>query len=89
MSQDSPIYNPEDIIKKEARGIDDTDLGEVQEVGPEYILTEKGTLDRDKFYIPKNLVDRFDGHTVWFKLKEEDTHKYRKHKTHLMQFILL
>ncbi|MGB9168664.1 MAG: hypothetical protein WCB31_07040 [Nitrososphaeraceae archaeon] len=84
MSSDSPIYNPEDIIKKEARGIDDTDLGEVQEVGPEYILTEKGTIDRDKFYIPKNLVDRFDGHTIWFNLKEEEIHKYRKHKTHLM-----
>jgi hypothetical protein len=84
MSSDSPIYNPEDIIKKEARGIDDTDLGEVQEVGPEYILTEKGTIDRDKFYIPKNLVDRFDGHTIWFNLKEEETYKYRKHKTHLM-----
>jgi len=84
MSNDSPIYNPEDIIKKEARGMDGTDLGEVQEVGPEYILTEKGTIDRDKFYIPKNLVDRFDGQTVWFNLKEEETHKYRKHKTHLM-----
>jgi len=84
MSSDFPIYNPEDIIKKEARGIDDTDLGEVQEVGSEYILTEKGTIDRDKFYIPKNLVDRFDGQTVWFNLKEEETHKYRKHKTHLM-----
>ena len=84
MSHDSPAYDSEDIIKKEARGIDEIDLGEVQEVGPEYILTEKGTIDRDKFYIPKNLVDRFDGHTLWFKLREEDIHKYRKHKTHLM-----
>jgi hypothetical protein len=85
MSTESPIYNPEDVIKKEARGIEDeTDLGEVQEVGTEYILTKKGTIDGDKFSIPKNLVKRFDGHTVWFKLTEEESHQYKEHKTHLI-----
>ncbi len=85
MSTESPIYNPEDVIKKEARGIEDqSDLGEVQEVGTEYILTKKGTIDGDKFYIPKNLVERFDGHIVWFKLTEEESHQYKEHKTHLI-----
>ena len=43
MTNDTPIiYNPEDVLKKEARGIDDNaDLGEVQEVNPEYIVTQK------------------------------------------------
>ncbi len=72
MSTDSPIYNPKDVNKKEARGLrDKVDLGEVQEVGTEYILTKKVTIDSDKFYIPKNLVERFDGYTFWFKLTEE------------------
>ena len=85
MSTDSGIYNPEDVIKKEARGLEDeTDLGEVQEVGTEYILTKKGTIDGDKFYIPKNLVERFDGHTVWFNLTEEESHQYKEHKTYLI-----
>jgi hypothetical protein len=76
------IYNPEDVLKKEARGIDDNaDLGEVQEVNPEYIITQKGTLVVDKFYIPKTLVDRFDSNTVWFKITEEDANKYKKHTT--------
>ena len=58
MSSNSTIYNPEDIIKK-ARGLgEDTDFGEIQEVGLEYIVTQKGILDKDKYYIPKNLVDR-------------------------------
>jgi len=50
MSNDSnTIYNPEDVIKKEARGLgDDADFGEVQEIGIEYIVTEKGILDKDK-----------------------------------------
>ncbi|MGI9009787.1 MAG: hypothetical protein ACXWFB_11900 [Nitrososphaeraceae archaeon] len=85
MSTDSPIYNPKDVNKKEARGLrDEVDLGEVQEVGTEYVLTKKGTIDSDKFYIPKNLVERFDGHTVWFKLTEEESHQYKEHKTHLI-----
>jgi hypothetical protein len=85
MSIDSPIYNPKDVNKKEARGLrDEIDLGEVQEVGTEYVLTKKGTIDCDKFYIPKNLVERFDGHTVWFKLTEEESHQYKEHKTHLI-----
>ena len=42
MSRDSnTIYKPEDIIKKEARGLgdDDADFDEVQEVSIEYIVT--------------------------------------------------
>ena len=76
------IYNPEDVLKKEARGIEDNaHLGEVQEVNPEYIVTQKGTLFVDKFYIPKSLVECFDNNTVWVKITEEDANKYKKHTT--------
>jgi hypothetical protein len=80
MSRDSnTIYNPESIIKKEARGLgDDADFGEVQEVGIEYIVTQKGTVDKDVFYIPKNLVDHFDGSTVFFTVTEEEVKQYKR-----------
>ena len=72
MSQDqtsegeSTTFNPEEIIKKEARGLGDADFGEVQEVTGEFIVTQKGTVDKDVFYIPKNLVDHFDGRYCLF-----------------------
>ena len=66
------------IIKREAKGFENTDLGEVQEVSREYIITQKGTLHKEKFYIPKNLVDRFDGTTVYFKFTEEEAKQYKK-----------
>jgi hypothetical protein len=75
------IYNAEDVLKKEARGLGNADLGEVQEVNPEYIVTQKGTLVVDKFYLPKSLVERFDDNTVWFKITEEEANTYRKHTT--------
>ena len=85
MSTDFPIYNPTVVNKKEARGLrDEVDLGEVQEVGTEYVLTKKGTINSDKFYIPKNLIEYFDGRTVWFKLTEEESNQYKEHKTHLI-----
>ena len=83
MSSNSTIYNPEDIIKKEARGLgEDTDFGEVQEVGVEYIVTQKGILDKDKYYIPKNLVDR-DG-IVYFSITNEEAKQYKEHETNLI-----
>jgi len=84
MSQDqtsgseSTAFNPEEIIKKEARGLGDADLGEVQEVTSEFIVTQKGTIDKDVFYIPKNLVDHFDGSTVFFTVTEEEAKQYKR-----------
>ncbi len=84
MSQDQTsgeellAFNPEEIIKKEARGLGDTDLGEVQEVTGEFIVTQKATVDKDVFYIPKNLVDHFDGRTVFFAVTEEEVKQYKR-----------
>jgi hypothetical protein len=85
MSQDqtsegseSTAFNPEEIIKKEARGLGDTDLGEVQEVTGEFIVTQKGTVDKELYYIPKNLVDQFDGSTVFFTVTEEEVKQYKR-----------
>jgi hypothetical protein len=85
MSSDSTIYNPEDIIKKEARGLgDDADFGEVQEVGVEYIVTQQGILDKDKYYIPKNLVERFENGIVYFRVTKEEANQYKEHETNLI-----
>jgi hypothetical protein len=75
---EATAFNPEEIIKKEARGLGDADLGEVQEVTGEFIVTQKGTLDKDVFYIPKNLVDHFDGSTVFFTVTEEEVKQYKR-----------
>lgn len=79
MSNNSNPDFSTNIIKKEAKGLgENTDLGEVQDVSNEYIITQQGTLDKDVFYIPKNLVDHFDGITVYFKLTEEEAKQYKR-----------
>jgi hypothetical protein len=64
-----------DVIKKEARGINDEDLGEVQEVGDNYVLVQRGMINKDKFYIPKNMVEGYDG-LLRFSISEEAKSKF-------------
>jgi uncharacterized protein (TIGR02271 family) len=62
----------DDVIKKEARGSNDDDLGEVQEIGQTYVVTQKGTINKQKFYIPKYLAEGYDGNVLRFRLTEQE-----------------
>jgi len=68
----------ENLIKKEAKGIDSTDLGEVKEITSNSIITEKPNGEKDKFIIPKNLVERFRDENVLFQITEKDSETYRE-----------
>jgi hypothetical protein len=65
------------IIKKEARGLDDYDLGEIQEVYEEFVVTKKGRFDKDKFYQPRDKVSRFDRNKVWFTVTRDVANIYK------------
>ncbi|MGE5635212.1 MAG: YsnF/AvaK domain-containing protein [Deltaproteobacteria bacterium] len=61
-----------ETIKKEARGIDDADFGEIQSVDSDYVITQKGIIDKEFFSIPINLAQDYDGNRVLFKVTEEE-----------------
>ncbi len=61
-----------DVIKKEARGMDDLDLGEVQEVVEDKIVVQKGIIDHNIFHLPKNLINSYDGQVLRFSISEGD-----------------
>ena len=68
-------YNPEDIIKKEARG---SDGGKIKDSSHDYVITEKCVIDKDRFYIPKNSIIHLDGQYVWFGMTEDEAKQYKK-----------
>jgi uncharacterized protein (TIGR02271 family) len=78
MESDSKDIPWNEIIKKEAVGINNDDLGKVQEVGSVSILTKKGFLNTEFFDIPKDLVERYDGDKVYFKINEEQARSFSK-----------
>ncbi len=75
--------NWDDVIKKEARGIDDADMGEVQDVEKTVVVTKKGIFDKYEFYLPKRLIERYDGRNLFFKVTRLEADKYRRHEEFL------
>ena len=65
-----------DVIKKEARGIDDLDLGEVQNVAEDKIVVQKGIIEHNNFHLPKSLVKSYDGDVLRFNISETELKKY-------------
>ncbi len=76
------IIKSENIINKKAKGIGNIDLGEIQKITSEYIITEKKDIDinknKNKISIPRNLVDRWDEDSVWFQVIEEDIESFKE-----------
>lgn len=72
MTGDQGSINWNEVIKKEARGKNDEDLGEVQEIGDTYVLVQKGLINKERFYIPQDEVESYDGDVLRFKLSEDD-----------------
>jgi uncharacterized protein (TIGR02271 family) len=61
-----------DTIKKEARGSNDEDLGEVQEITNGYVVVQKGLINKEKFHIPQDKAESYDGSILRFSISEED-----------------
>jgi uncharacterized protein (TIGR02271 family) len=68
-----------DVAKKGARGVmDDSDFGEVYEIGQHYVLTQKGVGIKEKFFIPKYLVRGFGGSTLWFNASQDQLETWKR-----------
>jgi hypothetical protein len=66
-----------DVIGKEARGLGDDDLGEVQEIHGDIVVTKSGIIGKKVYNIPKILIIKYDGHKLWFSVtKDEAKDKY-------------
>ncbi|HYJ02053.1 MAG TPA: YsnF/AvaK domain-containing protein [Nitrososphaeraceae archaeon] len=68
--------NWNDVIKKEARGINNEDFGEVQDIQGQFVLVQKGILNKEKLYIPKDLVESYDGYVLKFRFSEQELSQY-------------
>ncbi len=68
-----------DVIKKEARGLNDADFGEVQEISNGLVLTQRGIVNKELFSIPQSVAESYDGKVLRFNISEiEAVDKYKK-----------
>ena len=70
-----PITDWNEVIKKEVKGLNDADFGEVQEVNENYVLTQRGTLNKEKFSLPKSIPHGYNGRILLFDITEEEAKK--------------
>ena len=61
-----------DVIKKEARGLNDADLGEVQGVSNGFVFTQRGLIDVEMFRIPQDKAESYDGSILRFGISEDE-----------------
>ena len=57
-----------DVIRKETRGINNEDLGEVKDIQGNYVLVQKGIIIKEIHYIPKNRAESYDGNVLKFRI---------------------
>jgi len=69
-------YN--DMVGKEAIGIDGLDLGKVIEIGNTFIVTQRGLIDKKNYHLPISSVESFDGEMVNFKISDNDLISYEQ-----------
>jgi uncharacterized protein (TIGR02271 family) len=70
-----PITDWNEVIKKEVKGLNDADFGEVQEVNENYVLTQRGTLNKEQFSLPKSIPHGYNGRILLFDITEEEAKK--------------
>ena len=47
-------------------------IWEVQEVNENYVLTQRGTISKEKFCIPKSIPHGYNGRILLFEITEEE-----------------
>jgi hypothetical protein len=57
---------------KNAKSIDNKEMGEIKEVSQDYIKIKKGIIDKDYFFIPKYFVEGFDGDDIIISLTDDE-----------------
>jgi len=50
----------------------------VEAVEPHYVQTAKGLVQKEKFFLPRDLAVDFDGSTLWFNLEAGVEDRFRR-----------
>ncbi len=68
------------ILKgKEVMTNDGKSLGEIKEFSQNYVRVEKGTIKKERIWIPKDVADAFDGKKLWLLISEQEAREKYQH----------
>jgi hypothetical protein len=68
----------QEVLNKEASRIDRCGLGKVEQIKDDMIITKKGLINKKRYFVPKKLVDKFDGDILYFKIMKAEAKQFRQ-----------
>ena len=64
------------LKNKDVSTNDGTKLGKIKDITRNHIMVEKGTLHKERIWLPKYICDACDGDTIWLLLREDQMKSY-------------
>ena len=61
-----------DIINQDTRSLDDVYLGKVKGLYEPLIVIEKGTINKEKLYIPKSVIEKYSANILYLGITEQE-----------------
>ncbi len=67
----------DEVKDKKVKSSDGENLGKIEKVPQNHVMIEEGMFKKKRFWIPKFLVDVYDGKNLWLDIKKEEvTQRY-------------
>ena len=67
----------DEVKDKKVKSSDGENLGKIEKVSQNHVMIEEGMFKKKRFWIPKFLVDVYDGKNLWLDIKKEEvTQRY-------------
>lgn len=63
-----------DLSDKKVKSNDGKKLGKIKKISQNHFRIEKGSINKESFWVPKNLADAYDGEYLWLNSNEEQIH---------------
>jgi hypothetical protein len=63
-----------DLEDEKVKSSDGETLGKIKKITQNHFRIEKGSINKKRFWVPKELGDAFDGKYLWLKGDEEEIH---------------
>src|SRR5690348_3437797 len=61
-----------DIINQDTRSLDDVYIGKVKGLYEPLIVIEKGTINKEKLYIPKSVIEKYSANILYLGITEQE-----------------
>src|SRR3954469_3277512 len=64
--------NWNEVLKQDTRSLDDVYIGKVKGLYEPLIVIEKGTINKEKLYIPKSVIEKYSANILYLGITEQE-----------------